>query len=336
MNLMAARILCVATGAGLCLLAQRASAATDSAPPPTRQTVALHAIPSRVRPSPVEAFRKLLAMTPAERDSYLTNYPAASRTRILEKLQEYEMLPPDFRELRLQVTELRWYLVPLLKASPTDREARLQAVPESCRELVKARLDEWDLWPPALKAEVLEYETTFSRFLGRDAKGNVVVLPEMSADELPARDRPVLERKLARWQAMPSTQREQLYASFEHYFNLNEAEKEKILNLLSEPEREETEKVLDPIDKWSKPQQERYLAAFRQFGDMTSAERDRFMQNVERWKKMSPEERQAWRDLLHQLAEIPPLPPGFAPPASPGGPGLPAGGRTNPTAAPVP
>ena len=43
------------------------------------------------------------------------------------------------------------------------------------------------------------------------------------------------------------------------------------------------------------------------------------MKNAERWQKMSPEERQACRDLVQKLAQMPPLPPGasLAPPALP-------------------
>lgn len=58
---------------------------------------------------PVEAFRKLLRMEPAALEVYLTNYPAANRDAIRQKVDEYRILPSPIGELRLAVTELRWY-----------------------------------------------------------------------------------------------------------------------------------------------------------------------------------------------------------------------------------
>jgi hypothetical protein len=80
--------------------------------------------------SPVDLFRELLAMTPAGRENYLTNRPPGIRARILAKVREYEALDPNERELRLRATELRWYLLPLLHESPTNRAAQLAAIPD--------------------------------------------------------------------------------------------------------------------------------------------------------------------------------------------------------------
>ena len=76
-------------------------------------------------------------MTPAERENYLTNRPPEIRARILAKVREYEALDPNERELRLRATELRWYLLPLLHESPTNRAARLAAIPDDLQPLVK-------------------------------------------------------------------------------------------------------------------------------------------------------------------------------------------------------
>ena len=67
----------------------------------------------------------------------LTNRPPEIRARILAKVREYQALDPDERELRLRATELRWYLMPLLREPPTNRAARLAQVPEDLRELVQ-------------------------------------------------------------------------------------------------------------------------------------------------------------------------------------------------------
>ena len=74
-------------------------------------------------PSPMDYFRSLLAMSPAQRESALAKKPARIRERILAKVNEYAALDPDERELRLRATELRWYLMPLLRTAP-DRPRR--------------------------------------------------------------------------------------------------------------------------------------------------------------------------------------------------------------------
>ena len=75
-------------------------------------------LPPRPRlKSPVDLFRELLAMTPAGRENFLTNRPPGIRNRILAKVREYGALDPNERELRLRATELRWYLLPLLRES---------------------------------------------------------------------------------------------------------------------------------------------------------------------------------------------------------------------------
>lgn len=322
----------LAAGAVLCLLVVLVRAGNETARQagtPPDETIAASPGPAV---SPVETFRKLLALSPAERNRLLTNYPPATRDRILGKVEEYQLLPVDFRELRLQATELRWYLLPLLRAPLSERAAKLNSVPEPYQKLVAARLDEWDLWPPSLKDEVLEYETTLHYFVGR----NATVQPQMVVEDLPEKDRLRLEQKLAEWQALPLAQREQVYAGFQHYFELSEAEKQKTLDALSEPERQDTQKVLDPIERKPKTEQEQYLAAFRQFSEMSSQEREQFVRNAERWQKMSAAERQAWRDLVKQLADRPPLPLDFFPlHVQPVGPNLPLRIKTNSAAVPA-
>jgi hypothetical protein len=267
--------------------------------------------PQMIR-SPIENFRKMLKMTVAERDQFLTNYPAEKREQIAEKVEEYQMLPEPFRELRLRTTELRWYLLPLLNMPATNRDEQLKRVPEPYQKLVAARVEEWKLWPPTLQQDLLEYART-----------------KVPLDTMTSRQREELEQKLARWQALPPSQRQQLFAAFEHYFELNDEEKDKTLKALSEPEREETEKVLDPIEKWPKSQQDKYMAAFKRFGNMSAQEREQFLKNAERWKHMSEAERQAWRDLMKLI------PPDHPPGRQAVSPGVPAPEKTNPTAGPL-
>jgi hypothetical protein len=326
------RLLWLLAVAASCLFAPaNRVTAEESASAESRETNAVKNVPGQPETSPVETFRKLLAMSPEEQARFLAHYPPEKRRQILEKVQEYRMLPGEACELRLQVTELRWYLIPLLKAPPGKRAELLKSVPEPYRQLIVPRLDEWDIWPPDLKEEVLEYESTLQFLVGPNAEeGKQPVF-----EELPEADRLGLELKLAEWRALPLEERKQMFGAFRHYFELSEAEQQKVLSTLSAPQRQETEKVLNPIEKWPKPQQDAYLVAFRQFAEMSPAERQNFMLNVRRWQRMSPAERQAWRDLVHQVPGAPPWTGQVIPLTQPAGPVVPAAGKTNPATAPL-
>ncbi len=268
-------------------------------------------------PSPVETFRKLLAMTPDEREQFMKIYPTEIRTGLARKIQEYQLLPPQLRELRLRVTELRWYLLPLMKTNATARAEQLQTIPEPYRKLVADRLQEWAIWPPQLKEEILEYESTRHYFVGHGV-GGPIIQQQMVPDDVPGSERTELERKLAQFSALSADRREQIYERVSRYFEFSDNERQKILDTLSEPERQTAERALDPIEKWPKQEQEQYLTAFRQYANMSPQERRQFMTNVERWQKMSPQERQAWRDLAEQLSKTPPYPVGYSPPPNRG------------------
>ena len=135
--------------------------------------------------SPVDLFRELLAMTPAGRENYLTNRPSGIRNRILAKVREYEALDPNERELRLRATELRWYLLPLLRESPTNRAAQLATIPEDLQPLVKNRLRQWDILPPPLKDEFLESDRTLRYFTHVDPSRGQLPPPDQNRRDGP-------------------------------------------------------------------------------------------------------------------------------------------------------
>jgi len=101
--------------------------------------------------SPVALFRELLAMPPDQRQQTISIRPPDVQKRILEKLNEYELLPNELRELRLRETELRWYLRPLMDEPRTNRAAALARIPAELRTQVEERIQMWDLLPPDLQ-----------------------------------------------------------------------------------------------------------------------------------------------------------------------------------------
>jgi len=252
-------------------------------------------------------------MRPDEREVFLTNRPPEMRKRILVKVNEYEALDPNARELRLRATELRWYLMPLLREPPTDRAAQLAQAPEDIRELVEARLNEWTILPPPLQQEFLENERTLRYFASVDVGGS----PLENAGRGPSGG------EQARWNALSETRRRQITAEFNQFFELTPREKQKVLGTLSDVERRQMEKTLQAFDKLPPEQREECVRAFAKFAGMNAPERAEFLKNAQRWSQMPPAERKAWRDLVVNVHEWPPLPPGFITPPPP--PPLPPG-----------
>jgi len=231
--------------------------------------------------SPVDFFRQLLAMTPSERLTALTNRPPEMRAKILAKVREYQALGADERELRLRATELRWYLVPLLRLSPTNRVTRLAMVPPDMQELVKSRLQHWDILPPPLKQEFLTNDSTLHYFARVEPTNATVANPDQ----------------------------QQIADRFNQFFELTAAEKKSTLNTLSVAERAQMEKTLQSFEKLPPRQRLTCVHNYAKFAGMSATERAQFLKNADDWSKMSPAERQTWRDLVKTVPLWPPMPP---------------------------
>jgi len=265
-------------------------------------------MPPTTARSPVDLFRNLLAMTPAEQEHYLTNRPPAIRGRIVAKLHEYAAMDPDDRELRLRATELRWYLLPLLHQSPTNRTAQLTGIPPELRSLVKTRLMQWDLLPPPLKNEFFDSERALHYFSQVD--------PPLPTPEPPGSLDPHTV-DLSRWNAMPAEQRQKITDQFNSFFELTPGEKQKTLRTLSAAERQQMEKTLQTFDQLPPGQRQKCIRAFTEFAGMSASEKQDFLKNAQRWSQLSPKERQTWRDLVSHVPVWAPIPANLMPPPRP-------------------
>jgi hypothetical protein len=252
------------------------------------QSVGTNAALALTEKCPVAYFRKLLAMSPEERELSLTNRPPAVRARLLAKVSEYEALSPDDRELRLRATELRWYLTPLMRLPRAERGPQLARVPKNLRDLVQTRLEQWDILPPPLQEEFLANARTLPYFAHVQTTNDPAV---------------ALRQKL-------------IAAQFNQFFELTPDEKEAALNTLSDAERAEMEKTLKTFDRLPPQQRQLCVRNYAKFAGMSATERAEFLKNAQRWAQMSPNERQAWRDLVAQVPLWPPMPQD-APPAPP-------------------
>jgi len=268
----------------LALVVSISAAAQNPPLPPGAETIS--PVPASLVPptpkiqSPVDFFRQLLAMTPAERNAALTNRPPETRVKILAKVREYQAFSADERALRLRATELRWYLVPLLRVPPAEREARLANVPDDLRDLVQSRLTQWEILPPPLQQEFLTNDQTLHYFARVEPTNTPSASPEQ----------------------------QQITGEFNQFFELTAAEKKSTLNTLSTAERAQMEKTLQSFEKLPPRQRLVCVRNYAKFAGMSGTERAKFLKNAESWSKMSPTERQTWRDLVENVPIWPPMP----------------------------
>lgn len=289
------------------------SAQTDLNTPP----------PLPVMKSPVDLFRELLNSPPAEREKMLADRPGDARARLLEKVREYQTMDANERELKLRATELRWWLLPLMRLPAGSRAAHLSQIPGYLRPLVESRLQVWDLLPPALQTELLDQEYA-ARIFTRVQNTNTTQL-EMLLKQVPVERQQQLRSSLNRWAAMSDAERSKTAERFDHYFELDGRERAKVLNKLSDTERQQMEQALQSFEKMPSEKRLACVRSFQKFASMSPAERLQFLKNAERWEQMPPVEREKWRRLVRQVPEFPPLPPGFeagSPPLPPALPNL--------------
>lgn len=249
-------------------------------------------------------------MSPGERQTFLASRPESSRDRIVEKLREYTSLPADERELRLRATELRWYLTPLLVASPTNTAALIERVPADLRPLVESRVQQWMLLPPPLRQQFLDDEEAMRLYARLDA--STPAQQQVILEGVPATRRSTVEAGYARWRAKNETERQALLTRITRFFDLTDREKKKVLATFSESERIQMQQTLAAYEKLPPAKRLTCLKSFGKFASLSPEERREFLKNAEKWQAMSPGERDQWRKLVRLANSLPPLPPGYS------------------------
>jgi len=259
--------------------------------------------------SPISFFRDLLAMDAAGREQALSNRAPAIRTLILAKVREYESLKPDERELRLRVTELRWYLRPLMSAPATNRPAQIALIPETYRQLVANRLTEWDKLSPEVQQGLLANADTI-RYL-TEINGRSDQQRRQALEAITPTGRTVLEQGIDKWASMSEDERQKMLKRFREFFELTPQEQQKVLDTVPGLDRGRIERTMRAFDKLPSDQRDQCIRSLQKFAGLSPAERQQFLKSAERWKLMSPSERQVWRELVRRLP--PPLPPPLPP-----------------------
>ena len=281
---------------------------SQSPPPLESADVPPAAITGQTVPtaSPIGHFRQLLAMSAADRDKDLASRPESQQKILRAKIEEYQLMPSELRDLRLRQVELRWYLLPLMRMEPRGRDLRLEAIPAEFQKIIGERLEQWDLLPPPIQREALESEITRNYLIRLE--GSSRTEREAMLTGLPMERRRQVEQELARWQNFSARQKQTRYSRFDSFFELNPQEKQKVLNALSDVERGQMQNVLERFNNLPRDQRQHCIESFHKLASLTSEQQDEFLKNAERWQALSQAERESWREMVNAL---PPLPPGL-------------------------
>jgi Protein of unknown function (DUF3106) len=249
-------------------------------------------------------FRKILAMTAAQQEAWLTNRPVQVRPQLEAKIKEYEAMSPEARESILRATELHEYLAYFIKIAPADRASQLAQVPPEYRAAISGKLSEFDILPPELQQEALAGKSTANYFLNppspRAGGPN-----SANAAHPPMPPPPGALQYLNR---LPLEERRKMYASFKHFFDLNSDDRQKILATLPAEQRGKVERTLQELENLPPEQRDRGLQSISMLAGMTDEQRQAFFQNADAWQKLPPAERQTWRKVVTHLPPPPPLP----------------------------
>jgi hypothetical protein len=265
--------------------------------------------------SPVEYFRGILGMTPEQRECALAGKPPAERKVILEKVREYEALPPDVREARLRQTDLHWHLITLMRMGPKERAEHLKQISPLDMPMVMSQLHQWDELPDGTRRALLanaQFIETYVEWQVSSPSDQAEILNKLSANR-----RAYFVNELSRWQSLPGDQRSELCAQFQRFFVMTGSEQKQTIGTLSDVERQQMEQALRAYVDLPPAQRQRCIDSFGKFATMSPEERAQFLQNAAKWDAMTVHDRQLWRTLVGQLPPMPPPPPGM-PPMPPG------------------
>jgi hypothetical protein len=257
--------------------------------------------------SPVQEFRELLVASDSQREMLLLIRPPGLREPIEAKVRAYLALPENERELRLQATELHYYLKVLLPL--TNWSQVVTQIAEPMQTVVRDRLTTWQIMPPDMRTNLMDDEhvlSYFSQLATLTSAQRRELIKGMSPEE-----RKKLEAAIAGWRTRPEAERRQAFAMFNQFFTLHAEERAKALSHLSDAEREAMQVALDAFADLPDERRQVCIRSFEKFANMSLEERQEFLKKADAWRRMTPAERDQWRKVVEAVPELPPLPPGM-------------------------
>ena len=264
-----------------------------SEPPPV-------AIPTK---SPVERFRDLLAMTPAERETVLANRPKFWKDRVLAKIDQYQQMPADQREVKLQETQLRWLLRQAIQMSDGDRQQLMLRCSASEKSMLQQRLEQWEKQSTETRQEMMEYLTRMESISEKRLENQNVRPDGSSPPEFPKMD-----SGIEKFMNLPPSQRSQIIFGYQKFFTLSDKERKMVLNKLAEPARQAILVNVQKINQLPVEERERIMVELKKLANMSPEEQSTFLKNSQTWQSIPKGEKEAWLRLVSRKRPEPPMP----------------------------
>jgi hypothetical protein len=253
-------------------------------------------------PSPIGEFRQWLTNS-AARQVALAKRSEKSRRTLEQKLEEYNSMPDEERNRRLdsmESMEIRFYLRPMMEQAPEQRD--LRKVPVILQPMVETRLEQWDKLRPALRREALDHELML-QYVSAPTPRQAAVLRAM-----PPEERQRLEQRVAQWTTLSAEEREKIEDRLGQFFRMAPAKQERALHNFPPKERLEMNNTLQVFSSLAPQEREQCLQSFTKFASMKADEQLAFLKNAERWQAMPPKDRETWREIVKSVPPMPPMP----------------------------
>ena len=228
-------------------------------------------VPS-IADSPVKYLSDLLAAPAEQRDAILSRSAPERHAFWKRKVREYEQLPVPIRSARLRTAQLHWYLALMIRVPAETRVARIEQIPESDRVLVKRRMEQWDLLPSDLRADILaniKVMQYFARLVSSSPEQRAALLKTSSEAGNPMNDAQLS------WQTLPPQRRQQMFDAYASFYELPQLKQEEAIAKIPVPVRKQLKDRLDELLQMPLDKQKKCIIALNAFAQMTPDERDR-------------------------------------------------------------
>ena len=269
--------------------ADRASADVDVLPPMPETR------------SPIDFFRELLEMGESQRQEALIDRSPRQQQILREKLAEYEAMPVIEREARLELTELHYFLMPLLKEPGGNREIRLNAIPMGEKQQVIRRLNQWDRLTPSAQHQLLANQEVMNWFVRQDME---LKLPP------PLPTSPLMLPFTESQRTLSQKQAQRIEVVFRQFVDLPAVEQQRSLEGISGDLKRRILLAASELSRMPPSTRSKCISSFITIMAMSEPEQVAIMRKVAQWQSLSPDQKNALRKFVPQ---VPPLPPGLLP-----------------------
>lgn len=125
----------------------------------------------------------------------------------------------------------------------------------------------------------------------------------------PAEPRPATPQ-LFNWSALELGQKKEFALQFLSFIEMSRDERGRVLEAMPTDQRMAVIPIVEKFDRMSPEDRSRCLDSLGRLAELPEAVRNRVLTNARQWQELTSEERQTWRNIV---TKFPPLPPGLSP-----------------------